>query len=427
MNRQNRCLHPWVRGLGRPTGPLGLVGLLLLSACSQETAAPAPAAVPEVGVVTIQARQLAVTNELPGRTSAYRVAQVRARVDGIVVKRDFVEGTDVQAGQRLFQIDPAPYQAALASAQANLARAQANLVSTRALAERDKVLIEGNAISQQDYDNAVAAQGQAAADVSAGQAAVQTASINLGYTEVRAPVSGRIGAAQVTEGGYVQVSGATLLATVQQLDPIFVDLNQTSLEGLRLRREVASGRLQLQGPRRTKVHLTLEDGSAYPLDGTLEFTDVSVDPGTGMVTVRALFANPKHVLLPGMFVRAAIEEGVNAQAILVPQVGLTHNAKGEATALVVGPDNKIAARTVVTGRTVGADWVVESGLQVNDRVVVEGGQRFAPGQTVHAVESSAPQGHSVSANIVTDPTHAPRPGQPEAPAPAPAGSPGGSH
>jgi len=398
---------------------------MTLVGCSKETATAATA-IPEVGVVTIQAQTLTVTNELPGRTSAYRIAQVRARVDGIVTKRAYVEGSDVLAGQVLFEIDPAPYQAALASAQASLSRAQANLVSTTALAERDKVLIESNAISQQDYDNAVAAQAQAAADVAAGQAAVMTASINLGYTQVRSPVSGRIGAAQVTEGGYVMASGATLLATVQQLDPIFVDLNQTSLEGLRLRREVASGRLQLQGPQRTKVRLTLEDGSAYPLDGTLEFTDITVDPGTGMVTVRALFANPKHVLLPGMFVRAAIVEGVNAQTILAPQVGVTHNAKGEATVLVVDQDNKVASKTVVTGRTVGADWIIESGLQANERMIVEGGQRLLPGQQVRPVESSTPRGRSVSANIVTDPTHVPAPSapatKPDVPTPPAAGS-----
>ena len=388
---------------------------LVLAGCGKEADPPAPT-VPEVGVITIKPQAITVTNELPGRTSAYRIAQVRARVDGIVARRAYVEGSDVQAGQLLFQVDPAPYQAALASARASLSRAQANLVSTTALAERDKVLIEDNAISRQEYDNAVAAEGQAAADVAAGQAAVQTASINLGYTEVRAPVSGRIGAAQVTEGGYVQASGATLLATVQQLDPIYVDLNQTSVEGLRLRREVANGRLQLHGPRQAKVHLLLEDGSQYPLDGTLEFTDITVDPGTGMVTVRALFPNPKHVLLPGMFVRAQIEEGVSAQTVLVPQVGVTHNARGEATALLVGGDNKVVFKTVVTGRTVDSNWVIESGLQANDRIIVEGGQKVQPGQLVRAVESSTPQGRSVSAGIVTDPTHAP-----------PAAAPGGEH
>jgi len=379
---------------------------LVLAGCGKEADPPAPT-VTEVGVITIKPQAITVTNELPGRTSAYRIAQVRARVDGIVARRAYVEGSDVQAGQLLFQVDPAPYQAALASARASLSRAQANLVSTTALAERDKVLIEDNAISRQEYDNAVAAQGQAAADVAAGQAGVQTASINLGYTEVRAPVSGRIGAAQVTEGGYVQASGATLLATVQQLDPIYVDLNQTSVEGLRLRREVANGRLQLHGPRQAKVHLLLEDGSQYPLDGTLEFTDITVDPGTGMVTVRALFPNPNHVLLPGMFVRAQIEEGVSAQTVLVPQVGVTHNARGEATALLVGGDNKVVFKTVVTGRTVDSNWVIESGLQANDRIIVEGGQKVQPGQLVRPVESSTPQGRSVSAGIVTDPTHAP--------------------
>lgn len=398
--------------------------VLALAGCTKESASTPPA-VAEVGVVTIQPQALTVTEELPGRTTAYRIAQVRARVDGVVIQRAYVEGSDVQAGQLLFQIDPAPYQAALASAQASVARAQANLVSTTALAERDKVLIEGNAISKQEYDNAVAAQGQAAADLAAAQAAVQTASINLGYTEVRAPVSGRIGAAQVTEGGYVQASAATLMATVQQLDPIYVDLSQTSVEGLRLRREVASGRLRLQGPNRTRVQLLLEDGSAYPLAGTLEFTDITVDPGTGTVTVRALFSNPGHVLLPGMFVRARIEEGVNAHTLLAPQVGVTRNAKGEGTALVVGKDNKAVLRTVVTGRAVGPYWVIESGLQANDRLVVEGGQRVQPGQEVRPVESKNPEGRSVSANIVIetghDATKAP-PAAPTTPAAAPQGA-----
>jgi membrane fusion protein, multidrug efflux system len=392
---------------------------LLLAACgeSKPGAGANGGAPPEVGVFTIKPQATTVTTDLPGRTSAYRIAQVRARVDGVVIKRAFKEGSDVKAGQLLFQIDPAPFKAALASAQATLMKAQANLASVTAQAERYKVLVESNAVSKQDYDNAVASEGQAAADVAAGRAAVQTASINLGYTDVTAPISGRIGPALVTEGGYVQASAATLLANIQQITPIYVDLNQTSVEGLRLRREVASGQLQLNGPNQAKIRLALEDGSQYPLTGSLQFTDITVDQGTGSVIVRAIFPNPDYVLLPGMFVRALLDEGVNDKTLLVPEVAVTHNPKGEAIALVVGSDNKVAAATLVTGRTVGSSWVVESGIKANDRVIVEGGQKVQPGQVVKPVESAAPQGHSVSAAIVVDPTNS-KSSAPDAKAPA---------
>ena len=357
----------------------------------------------EVGVVTIESQPLRVLTELPGRTSAYLVSQVRARVDGIILKRAFREGADVKAGELLFRIDPAPYQASLASAQANLLKAHANLASTKALAERYKVLVEGNAVSKQDYDNAVAVAGQAAADVASGEAAVLTANINLGYTDVTAPISGRVGTAQVTEGAYVQANSATLLATVQQIDPIYVDLSESSVAGLRLRREVASGRIKLEGPNRTKVALVLEDGSHYALRGRLQFTDITVDQGTGTVTVRAIFPNPDHVLLPGMFVHAEIDEGVTQGGLLVPQIAVTHDQTGQPTALVVGDDNKVVLKTLVTGRTVGSDWVVQSGLQVKDRVIVEGLQMVQPGQIVKPVKASAREGRSVSAGIVTGP------------------------
>jgi len=357
----------------------------------------------EVGVVTIEARPLRVITDLPGRTSAFLISQVRARVDGIVLKRGFPEGSDVKAGQLLFQIDPAPYQATLAGAKAALLKAQANFESTKALAQRDKILAEGNAVSKQDYDNAVAAAAQAGADIASGQAGVQTANINLGYTKVTSPISGRIGTAQVTEGAYVQGSSATLLATVQQIDPAYVDLNQSSVAGLQLRREVASGKIKLNGPNQTKVTLFLEDGTTYPLTGRLQFTDITVDQGTGSVTVRAIFPNPGHVLLPGMFVRAQIDEGINQDGLLVPQIAVTHDQKGQPTALVVGADNKVVLKTLVTGRSEGSNWVVQSGLQVKDRVIVEGLQNVQPGQTVKPVTSTTPEGSSVSAGIVTGP------------------------
>jgi membrane fusion protein (multidrug efflux system) len=361
---------------------------LAIAGCGGSKAATGPARPPEVSVVTVHKGSVPMTTELPGRTSPVAVAQVRSRVDGIVLARPFKEGGDVNANQQLFQIDPAPYRAALASAEAMLARAQAAVASANVLAERYKVLLAGNGVAQQDYDNAVAAQGQAAADVATGKAAVQTARINLGYTNVVSPIKGRIGASLVTQGAYVQAAAATLMATVQQLDPIYVDLNQSSVQGLQLRRDVASGKLTLNGPGQVKVTLVLEDGTQYPLPGMLQFTDVTVDPGTGSVTVRALFPNPKTVLLPGMFVRARIEEGINDNVVLVPQVAVTHDASGKATALVVDSDNKVSLRTVQASRTSGTDWVVEGGLDDGERVIVSGIQKTQPGTAVHPIETA---------------------------------------
>src|ERR1700674_2719973 len=321
---------------------MALVVLLpvVIEGCGGSHAASSPPPqVPEVSVVTVHKGSVPMTTELPGRTSPVLVAQVRSRVDGIVLARPFKEGADVSARQPLFRIDPAPYRAALGSAEATLARAQANLAAATALAERYKILLAGNGVAKQDYDNAVAAQGQAAADVATGKAVVQTARINLGYTSVVSPITGRIGPSAVTQGAYVQASAATLMATVQQLDPIYVDLNQSSVQGLQLRRDVASGRVKVDGSDSAKVTLLLEDGTRYPLAGTLQFTDVTVDQSTGSVTVRAVFPNPEQVLLPGMFVRASVELGVNDQAMLVPQQGVTRDPKGQATALVVGADN----------------------------------------------------------------------------------------
>jgi membrane fusion protein, multidrug efflux system len=362
---------------------------VLLAACGPKQSAPPPQT-PEVGVVTVQPTAVPVVTELPGRTSAFLVAQVRARVDGIVLRREFTEGDQVKAGQRLYKIDPAPYIATLNNAKATLAKAQANLATTTAQASRYKVLVAANAVSKQDYDNAVAAEGQAAADVAAGKAAVDTAQINLGYTDVTSPVSGQIGISQVTPGAYVQASAATLLATVQQLDPTYVDLVQSSLDGLKLRRDVQEGRLKTSGPDAAKVSLILEDGRTYSEKGKLQFTDVTVDQGTGSVTVRAIFKNADKVLLPGMFVRARIEEGVNENALVVPQVGITHDQKGQPTALVVGQDDKVALRQLVTSGTYGSNWVVESGLKAGDRVIVQGTDKARPGQQVKPVAAQLP-------------------------------------
>jgi len=358
---------------------------VLLGACVDAKQAKAPPAPPEVTVVAVHKQAVPVTTELPGRTSPFLVAQVRARVDGIVLQRGFTEGSDVKASQRLYQIDPAPYRAALDSAKAAEQKAQANLVSTTALAERYKILLTGNGVARQDYDNAVAAQGQAAADLAAAKALVQQATLNLGYTSVASPIAGRIGISLVTPGAYVQAAAATPMTTVQQLDPIYVDLNQSSVQGLQLRRDVASGRTKVAGANGAKVTLFLEDGTQYPVAGNLQFTDVTVDPGTGSVTVRAVFPNPDQVLLPGMFVRARIEQGVNDQAMLVPQQGVTRDAKGQATALVVGADGKVAQRSIQANSTFGNQWVVEGGLQEGEQVIVAGTQKVQPGMTVRAV------------------------------------------
>lgn len=363
------------------------LAVLALAGCGPAKPASSKSPPPEVTVVTVKRSSVPVAVELPGRTSAYLIAQVRARVDGIVQKRSFQEGADVKANQSLYQIDPAQYRAALNSAEATLQKAQANLAMTTAQVDRYKVLITGNAISKQAYDNAVAAQGQAAADVASGKAAVALARLNLGYTDVVSPIAGRSGISQVTQGAYVQGSAATLLTTVQQIDPIYVDLNQASIAGLQLRRDVASGKVKLSGIDQAKVTLTLEDGTTYPLAGMLQFSGVTVDPATGSVTVRAIFPNPNHVLLPGMFVRARLEQGVNDNALLVPVPGVGHNPQGQATALVVGPDNKVAQRTIQTQNTLGNKWIVTGGLSDGERIIVAGGQKVQPGMLVHAVDA----------------------------------------
>ncbi len=369
-------------------GP-ALLSLVIAGCGGSSAGTPAAPPIAEVSVVTVHKGSVPMTMELPGRTSPVRVAQVRSRVDGIVLAREFKEGADLQANQRLFQIDPAPYRATLDSASAALARAQANLAVATVLAERYQILLGGNGVSKQDYDNAVAARQQAAADVAGSKAAVETAQINLGYTNVVSPIKGRIGSAAVTQGAYVQANAATLLATVQQIDPIYVDLSQSSLQGLQLRRDIASGKLKLNGPGQVSVNLILEDGSAYPLAGKLQFSDITVDPATGSVTVRALFPNPNAVLLPGMFVRARIEQGVNDNVVLVPEAGVSHDAAGKATALVVGTDNKVVLHTLQASRTLGSQWVVEGGLNDGDKVIVAGVQKVKPGDAVRAVEAAA--------------------------------------
>jgi membrane fusion protein (multidrug efflux system) len=305
--------------------------VVALAGCGSKNITPTGATAPQVTVITAHKTSVPITIDLPGRTAPYLIAQVRARVDGIVQKRQFAEGGDVKVNQPLYQIDPAPYRAALDNAKAALQKAEANFAVTTAQLERYKTLVNGNAISKQTYDNAAGAQKQAAADVAAAKAAVATASINLGYTNVIAPISGVTGISQVTQGAYVQSSAATLLTTVQQIDPIYVDMQQSSVEGLQLRRDVANGQIKLDGTNRSKVSLVLEDGTEYPISGALEFNGTTVDPATGSVTVRAVFPNPKHVLLPGMFVHARVEEGTKDGAVLVPIASVTHDPQGQAS------------------------------------------------------------------------------------------------
>jgi membrane fusion protein (multidrug efflux system) len=373
--------------------------LLIAGACSgddgEHTSATATPSTIEVGVVTIRPQPLLLTTELPGRTSAYRIAEVRARVDGIVLRRLFTEGSDVKAGQPLFKIDPAPYEAALQSAQAQVARAVATAASAEALAERFAKLIETNAISRQEYDDAVARHKSAVADVAAARAAVKSAQINLDYTTVKSPITGRIGRSAVTEGAYVQQASATLLATVQQLDPLYVDSTWSTTELMRLRRAVEAGKLKtVEG--KPKVILVLEDGREYERPGALQFADVSVDPTTGSVALRALVPNPKVELLPGMFVRTRIDEGTKPDALLVPQRAVTRDQNGRPIALVVDKAGKVERRQLVTDRAVGSAWLVTQGIAPGEQVIVEGLQKVKPGTTVKPVpatdiEPSAPQ------------------------------------
>jgi membrane fusion protein (multidrug efflux system) len=373
----------------RRSSILATAALVTLAACGSRSSAPPAQAPVDDGVVTIVPTAVTLTRELPGRTAPYRVAEVRARVNGIVTRRLFAEGSDVREGQKLFLIDPAPYQAAHDGARAALSRAEATLGNARVQAARAAELIKNNVVSQQDHDNAQAALQTAEADVAAARAAEETSRINLGYTTVVAPVSGRIGRAAVTEGAYVQASQATLLATVQQIDPMFVDLTQSADDVLKLRRDLETGRLQGAGKGKALVRLVTDDGREYAQAGTLQFTDVTVDPGTGSITLRALFPNPKGALLPGMFVRARLDEAVNPQALLVPQVAVTRDQKGLPVALVVNAERKVERRQLVADRTVGTAWLVTEGIKPGEQVIVEGVQKVRPGALVNPVPAAA--------------------------------------
>lgn len=372
-----------------------VLAALLLSACAKDPKPAAPA-VPEVAVLTMNTSDVALNIALPGRTAPFLLAEVRARVDGIVQARRFKEGADVKAGDPLYLIDPAPYRAALASAEAELQRARATLASNTSQLERNQVLVKENAVSKQEFENAEAAQLEAAADVAAARAAVETARINLGYTSVSAPITGRSSVSAVTQGAYVQGGSATLMTTIQQLDPMYVDLQQSSVEGLQLRREIAAGKVRMGGDGAARVVLTLEDGSTYAREGTLEFSGVTVDPATGSVTMRARFPNPEHLLLPGMFVRAAVSQGVRQSVMRVPAQAVTRNPQGAGTVMLVGADDKTQLRVVRTGPLVDGHWLVEDGLKEGERVIVSGTQKLKPGMTVR-VRPAAPPASAVAA------------------------------
>jgi membrane fusion protein (multidrug efflux system) len=365
---------------------LSAVAALLLAACGQQQAGPAPP--PEVGVITIAPRKVEITDQLPGRTTAFRVAEVRPQVTGIVLKRLFTEGSEVKAGQQLFQIDAGSYRASLSSADAALQRAEAQAVSARLLQERYAPLIAANAVSKQENDEAIAARARAEADVAAARAAVESARINVVYTQVLSPINGRIGRTLVTEGALVTSGQQGPLATVQQLDPIYVDITQSSTEMLRLQKQLTNGELSKTADNQAEVGLTLEDGTVYPERGTLKVSEVSVDPGTGSVVLRAVFPNPRRELLPGMFVRANLTRGTRAAALLVPQRGVTRNQKGEATVLVVDADDKVAEKIVTADRVIGNDWLITSGLTAGERVIVEGLQKAKPGSPVKPVPAA---------------------------------------
>ncbi|WP_322048685.1 efflux RND transporter periplasmic adaptor subunit [Paraburkholderia sp. J67] len=349
-----------------------MASVLALTGCEKKQ--EAVATVPEVGVVTLAAQPVTLKAQLPGRTNPCRVAEVRPQVNGVIKKRLFTEGTDVQQGQQLYQIDDAPYRAAYD-------KAQAVLMSAKNLAERDEKLVADNAVSRQQYDDAVSAYRQAQADV-------ETAKVNLDYTRVYAPISGRIGRSSITEGALVTSGQAQALAVITQLDPIYVDVTQSSTEMLRLRGELKRGQLQTTRTGDASVNLALEDGTVYARPGALKFSEVTVDEGTGSVTVRAEFPNPEHDLLPGMFVHASLDEGTRSGAILVPQQGVSRDTTGHAVAWVVNADNTVQQRPIVVDRTIGNTWLVNQGLQAGDRVVTEGVQRIQPGMKVVAKPAS---------------------------------------
>jgi membrane fusion protein (multidrug efflux system) len=403
---------------------------LWLGGCDSSKSAPPPP-VPEVAVVSVQTERVVLTTELPGRTSAYSMAEIRPQVGGLIQKRLFEEGSEIKAGQVLYQIDPAPLQAAYDNAAANLAaarkaadRARAGLAGSRTGVVRQRAVVENarvnrkrfedlvaeGAVSASQRDQAVAdadvadatlltteaqvesdreALGAAEAGIQQAEAALQTTRINLGYARLTAPIGGRIGKSMMTVGALVMAGQPTPLATIQQMDPIYVDVTQSSANLLRLKQNVASGRLKGNGPNQARVKLLLEDGTPYPVEGTLKFSDVTVDPSTGSFILRTVFPNPQHLLLPGMYVRAIVQEGLVEQAILVPQQSVSRDPKGDPVALVVDGSDKVEQRILTVDRAIGDKWLVSEGLKAGDRLIVEGVQKVRPGASVKAVPFEA--------------------------------------
>ena len=362
-----------------------IVCAALLTGCDGQENPQQHAQAPQVSVHIVKSAPLAVTTELPGRTDAYRVAEVRPQVSGIILHRNFTEGSDVKAGDSLYQIDPATYQAAYDNAKGELVKAQAAANIAHLTVKRYVPLVGTQYVSKQEYDQAVATAQQADASVVAAKAGVESARINLAYTKVTSPINGRIGKSSVTEGALVTNGQSTALATVQQLDPIYVDVTQSSSDFMRLKQQTS-----LQKGDTSSVELLMENGQPYPLKGTLQFSDVTVDESTGSITLRALFPNPQHMLLPGMFVRARIDEGTQPDAILVPQQGVTRTPRGDATVLVVNDKNQVESRTVVAPQAIGDRWLITEGLKNGDRVIISGLQKVRPGVTVVAIPDTAP-------------------------------------
>lgn len=361
-----------------------IVCAALLTGCDGQENPQQHAQAPQVSVHIVKSAPLAVTTELPGRTDAYRVAEVRPQVSGIILHRNFTEGSDVKAGESLYQIDPATYQAAYDNAKGELVKAQAAANIAHLTVKRYVPLVGTQYVSKQEYDQAVATAQQADASVVAAKAGVESARINLAYTKVTSPINGRIGKSSVTEGALVTNGQVTALATVQQLDPIYVDVTQSSSDFMRLKQQTS-----LQKGDTSSVELLMENGQPYPLKGTLQFSDVTVDESTGSITLRALFPNPQHMLLPGMFVRARIDEGTQPDAILVPQQGVTRTPRGDATVLVVNEKNQVESRTVVAPQAIGDRWLITEGLKNGDRVIISGLQKVRPGVTVVAIPDTA--------------------------------------
>jgi membrane fusion protein (multidrug efflux system) len=367
---------------------LGLVALCAaLIACGRHADEAPGAAIAHVTVVTLKNQPVTLTRSLPGRTSAFLIAEVRPQVSGIVKRRLFTEGGTVTAGQVLYDLDDSLYRAQFDSAKASLQRAQATLQAARLAAKRSAELVGIDAVSAQDNENAVAALGQADADVAAAKAAVDSGAVNLAYAHIIAPISGRIGKSSVTQGALVTAGQATALATIQQLDPIYVEVNQSSSEWLSLKQDIDAGRVESDRTA-APAKILLENGAAYPHEGRLQFADVTVDPSTGNFLLRAIVPNPNLLLLPGMYVRAILNEGLLTQGLLAPQIGITRDPKGNGSAMVVNPDGKVGLRVVRVARTIGDQWLVEEGLAAGDRLIVEGLQKVQPDMAVQAVEQS---------------------------------------